>query len=418
VGEPYPPGPPCAEPAREKINEAYVWGLTDAGGEYFFGTAANVHCLVQGTFLASTAPQEVPSWVCEFGESQLAKLGFPAMVGDWRPPTAYVYDTQDDSLTELSPAEPLFRSTLGVRSAGSLAGVAFLAGPDLLRRGINVFAWDAATNEYLGSHRLSAYMDIRQWLVHGDVLYTAVGARGGGGRVLRWTGDREVPFQFEEVGELDGDGANLSVYHSAEATHLAVTTWPSLAGGLASAALWISPPVPEESGVGLGPEAASHWQRVWRIADYEPDPVVSLVLGGGASAYFDGWLYWGTMVVPGLAPALYALMPNGPLGEDPTGGEVLQLFLRSWRALTLFRGRHLETGEPEIELLYGEEFLSVFDTDSREWAPQPNRMNAKPRYGRSGFGNPYNNYTWVAGVAQQRLFIVTGGTQSSSSAHR
>jgi hypothetical protein len=117
--------------------------------------------------------------------------------------------------------------------------------------------------------------------------------------------------------------------------------------------LWISPPVPEQSGVGLGPEAASHWQRVWSIADYEPDPVVALVLGGGASAYFDGWLYWGTMVVPALAPALYAIKPDGPLGEDPEGGDVVELFLRSWRALTLFRGRQLETDEPEIELLYG-----------------------------------------------------------------
>ena len=47
IGQPYPVGPPCAE-GQSKVNQAYVWGLTRIGNDVWFGTGANVNCLVSG----------------------------------------------------------------------------------------------------------------------------------------------------------------------------------------------------------------------------------------------------------------------------------------------------------------------------------------------------------------------------------
>ena len=83
IGNPYPPGPPCSE-GKPKVNEAYVWGLTKAetcGLELrqmfsaWFG----------GILQSESVPIEAPSFVCEFGESQLVPP-LPVLIGDWRPP--------------------------------------------------------------------------------------------------------------------------------------------------------------------------------------------------------------------------------------------------------------------------------------------------------------------------------------------
>src|SRR5271155_4242781 len=41
----YPAGPTCTT-GSPKVNQAYVWGLTEANSELWFGTAANVECFV------------------------------------------------------------------------------------------------------------------------------------------------------------------------------------------------------------------------------------------------------------------------------------------------------------------------------------------------------------------------------------
>ena len=79
IGNPYPSGPPCSE-GKPKVNQAYVWGLTQQGNVWF-GTAPNVLCLVIGGILGSAGtPIEAPSFVCEFGESPLVP---PLPAGYW-----------------------------------------------------------------------------------------------------------------------------------------------------------------------------------------------------------------------------------------------------------------------------------------------------------------------------------------------
>ena len=227
IGNPYPREPPCSE-GKPKVNEAYVWGLTKSKNVWL-GTAPNVLCLVIGGILQSeSVPIEAPTFVCEFGESQLVPP-LPALIGDWRPPKIYEYDPATQDIEDRTPlAGPLINRTLGLRSAGSLNDVIFLAGPNL-GGGINMFAFKS-DGTFLGARTFSAYSNIRKWIAVEGVLYTAVGNTAGGGSVLRWIGNDIAPFQFEIVGKLDNEGSNIALHEG----RLFVTTWPANWSNIAS----------------------------------------------------------------------------------------------------------------------------------------------------------------------------------------
>jgi hypothetical protein len=307
-------------------------------------------------------------------------------------------------LEEVTPDDPLVGTTLGIRSAGSLGPWVILAGPGI-GGGINLFAFHAGSRRYLGSAHLAEYDNIRKWIVHKGVLYTAVGRSEGGGAVLRWLprgAHRHFPFRFEVVGEIDGAGAELAVHDG----RLFVSSWPDLAkfvgGGQLppTAGLWMSPPIPKK---GLTAADAPLWQKVWNADDYEPDPVVAISYGGGALASFAGDLYWGSMHVPFLSARLFFLL----FGEPQDLATYFDWVINSSRAISIFRGRDFGTPDQEVELLYGEEELPVFNFLTRTWSPAPNAMGAFPLYGGSGFGHPFNNYTWIMLPWRKQLLVGT-----------
>jgi hypothetical protein len=319
-------------------------------------------------------------------------------------------------LTEKTPTptftDQLILSTLGIRSAGTLGDVLILGGPSLLG-GINLFAFDTETCEYLGSSNLTEYDNIRKWLVVDGILYTTVGNTPGGGTpgqgsVLRWIGDRDDPFAFEVVGTLDGQGAELA-YHEG---HLFVSTWPSLTGDSPTlAGLYMSPEIPDG---GLtsehnnpDPKEPWPWEKVWQVNQYEPDPVTAATYGGGAIASFDGHLYWGTMHVPFLSMVAHSRVYYERLGRTPTEEELLKAVLGTYRAISIFRGCGFgdKEEEPRIELLYGMRRLPVYT--GTEWVLESNNMESRPRWGLSGFGNFFNNYTWTMAVYDNQLFVGT-----------
>jgi hypothetical protein len=398
IGQPYPtfhPYPPSCEPcngepARLKVNHAYVWGLAKSGNDIWFGTMANTHCHVLGPLLSwliwPPPPIATDSWVCEYGQSPFVPP-LPATGGDWRPPRIYLYDMLNRSLAEMTPNDPLIQDTTGIRSAGALGDVAILAGPSLTGS-INLFAFRTDTRAYLGSAKLSEYDNIRQWVVADGVLYSGVEKDAGGGAVLRWRGDVNNPFQFEEVGDLGADAANLAFHEG----RIFVASWP--------ARLYMSPPIPPW---GLTNAHAGGWTEVWRADDYEPDPVTAAVYGGGALASFDGYLYWGTMHVPFLSTLAHF---TTPYPNPPT--DLAETFLGSWRPISIFRGRNFGTAGEEIDLLYGAQFLPVYNGFTGVWQIVPNNMGgAVPLMGSSGFGNFYNNYTWIMAVYHGQLFVGT-----------
>jgi len=275
-----------------------------------------------------------------------------------------------------------------------------LGGPNLSPEGgINLFAFDTEMDLYLGSATLFEYNNIRKWLVVNDVLYTAVGNTGGEGSVLRWIGDEihpDYPFVFVVVGGLDGSGAEL-VEHEG---HLFVSTWPSteLAGSGGLAGIWMSPEIPPE---GLDESHASLWSKVWQVDAYEPDLVTAATYGGGALASFDGYLWWGTMHVPFLSTAAHFRVYGVPKDEEG----VLKAILGTYRAISIFRGRNFGTNNEEIDLVYGLPRLPVYD--GANWKIKPNKMDSRPLWGLSGFGNFFNNYTWTMGVYKDQLFVGT-----------
>lgn len=443
-----PPGSPAtniydpygADPCvKNKVNQAYVWGLAKAGNDLWFGTAPNVHCLVLGalgTVTGDLNPNENEAWVCEFGCTQYINPfvagPVPAPVGDWRPPRLFVYKGKEQLLVEktgLLPGPPAFdlgrlQTSTGIRSAGRLGDVVILAGPSL-QAGINLFAFNTKTGDFIGSETLTAYNNIRKWLVVNGILYTAVGNTGGGGTVLRWNGDAGNPFLFEVVGNLDGAGAELA-YHEGR---LFVTTWPELAlGQMGRAALWMSPVIPEG---GLANIDADSWAKVWDADAYEPDPVTAATYGGGALASFDGYLYWGTMNVPTAAWAIhtvyYSINPGTQaqvgypdLVDGSSDDKEAKALLATHRPISIFRGRNFG-GLPDIQLVYGMAQLPVFTATpdppppagtggkwtNAQWSLQDNNMGMAPLYGSAGFNNVFNNYTWTMSVFNNQLYVGT-----------
>jgi hypothetical protein len=408
IGVPAPAGPPCAE-GQAKVNQAYVWGLTKVGDDVWFGTGANVQCLTSGATLDVTKPVLNPDYVCEYAESPTvaADPEWPAYIGDQRTPQVWLYNTRSHRKVNKSAeinarsaadAERL-RTTIGLRAAGNLDGVVLLAGP-ALNESMNVFAFDARSRRFLGSVNLPEYGNVRTFLTAGNELYLGVGigANGNlGGGVLRWTGSPRRPFGFELVASLPVQAADLA-YH---AGRIAATSWPAAQPTSAAmlAGVWLSPPLADGE-PGLNPEDAAGWTQVWSTAAYEPDRIMSATYGGGGIASYQGWLYWGTMHVPLKATKVYQTR------YPQTTDEAKQAQVAgTQRAISIWRGTDLGLPTQRIELLYGATELPVYDPASNTWAPRPTGWT--PLYGKSGFDNPFNNYTWRMTVAGGRLYVGT-----------
>ena len=393
----------CSEgEVPNKVNQAYVWGLTQSGDNLWFGTAANVVCLANA-LLGSTVPVQNESYVCEFGSSAyvhpiygvpLGKIN-PA-VGDWRPPEVWAYNTTTDALVDTTPPDPNIYFTVGLRAAGSLGDLVLLGGPGF-GSGLNLFAYNGATGDYLGSIVLSEYNNIRKMLAYDGVLYVAVGSTTGGA-VLKWTGTVGDPFHYEVVGNLDSDAAEIVAYDR----RIFVSTWPAMpgtGGGIgAYSGLYMSPPV--RAG-GLTPADADLWEKVFEITDYEPDPVTAYTVAAGGIASFGGYLYWSTLHVPGTGVAAFVQA----YGEPANDAEYALAFLNTYRPTVVFRGKDFGTKKQAVDLLYGDRTLPVYTGE--RWTRMPNNLGATPLYGGAGYGNYFNTYTWSMEVYDGKLYAGT-----------
>lgn len=440
IGLPYPAGPPC-EQGQAKVNQAYVWSLAKADNRLWFGTGANVNCIVTGSTLSLPNPRVNDDYVCEFAESQVVKQNptMPTNVGDHRHPRAYVYDPASRQLTERTDdirnasADDYsrLRRTLGLRAGGTHQGVVLLAGP-ALGQTVNMFAFDTATGEYLGSANFAKYGNIRNFVVADNVLYAGVGVGANGrdgGYILRWAGDRTNPFDFVEVGQLPAQVADLAVHEG----RVFVTTWSAAGGGTlaagraprrsgliggllerigvrptreadpAVAGVWMSPRL-ADGAAGLTAEDSGGWKLVWSAASYEPDPVIAGTYGLGALMSYDGYLYWGTMHVPMKSTSKIA--EAYPPADETQARATLE---NSQRAVSIFRGRQFGTLLEDVDLLYGERKLPAYDPAANNGAGAWAWVSTghRPLFGHIGFGNIYTNYTWTMEVAGGRLFVGT-----------
>jgi hypothetical protein len=438
------PAVPCGAGKKPKVNQGYVWGSAVVGTTIYFGTIANALCLVAGSFVSdpnALVPYERSAYACEFGSSPYVPTPISSKhLGDYRVPRMYKFETTTGAITDITPkaanpgacvvatnpicVEPLLSATQGIRAVGphpTDADLVIFAGPSLSAAGgVNFFLYKISTNSWIAKAPTNQYNNIRRFVTlnagTANVLYTAVGntaafaANPGKGSVLRYAGvipttfsapaaGSSIPvclacFTFQVVGTLDGDGAYLAVHNS----RLYVTTWPrsSVAG------LFMSPAVPAG---GLTTANAAGWTKVWNAGEYEPDTVIRGTYGGGALASFGGYLYWGTMHVPYAATAAMTAV----YGVPTTNAELAALLVNTFRTATVFRGKDFETGSPVKQLLYGESTLPVYvpavGSTPASWVQTTTGNTAL--YGRSGFGNPYNNYIWTMTVFNTKLYVGT-----------
>lgn len=412
----------CSGGRRPKTNQAYVWGMTKTRSDLWYGTAPNTACLVLGEILAKlgvSSPVETNSFVCEYGQSGYrASLPNPDVLdprlGDWRPPQLLRYSARTGELTDLGAQlkgadDNRLGNTLGIRSAGSLGRTVLLAGPTLSGgigeegTGINVFAFDSKTGKLVDSTTIPAYSDIRRWIKVRGHLYTAVGIAGGGGALLRWNGNPDNPgthsepnknlFNFKRVGTMPTEGADLASLKG----RIYVTSWPIVGKDTQTAGLYQSAEIGSD---GL-PPSNEPMREVWSVSDYEPDPVTARTYLGGALEAFRGQLVWGTMHAP-LVPAILHLF---------AGHETPDLIASTHRASALFKGRNLESNDPKIRILYGEKKLPAYQPATSEFVDTPNLMGQTPKFGETGFDNPFNLYTWSMGRTNRGLYV---GTQDFS----
>jgi len=412
--------PPPSPDAIPKVNQDYVWGMTQAGDDVWFATAANVGTAF-GALSQLAGGSVDTSWrVIEGPNSRNPAIPevLRPYLGDWRAPRIYQHDTSTGQTLDRTPDDPLIQRTLGLRSAGANDDVVLLAGPTLFMLGINVFAFDARTGHYLGSSTLHQYNDVRQWVNVNGQLYTGVlrtTSLNGEGAVIRWTGTRSRPFRFEEVGWLDLEGAYIAEHEG----RLYVSTWPlymmtvqfTLGGrSEATPGIWMSPPLGAK---GLSRKNAGQWKKVWNISEYEVDPVIAQSYGGGALHSFDGYLYWGTLNTPGTNALFLETYPEA-------GIDLLDFTSPAMREATLFRGKHLDDpSRREVELLFGDDQLWKYTRlpdGSGQWGLLPNRTGV-PLFGQAGYragpfqsdrGSPKTRlYTYTMAVVEDRLYVGT-----------
>ena len=430
----------CPTGYQPKVNQAYVWGLTRTGSDLWFGTAPNVHCLVMNYYLGLESKIQTDSFVC-------TAVGADPTDHDqtnFRAPNVFVYDEAAEALVPLTNAIlasgglDAYRlgTTVGLRSAATNDGVVFLAGPSATS-GINVFAFDAATRDYLGSSTLPSYSNIRKWLVVNGQLYAGVARPApavsdgdavatvvdpSGGALLRWTGDLADPFQFEEVGLIPGGEAAELVEHQGR---IVVGTWPCCesfdTGWLTSgvpAGVYVSPDLGSD-GMLTAADVDTPWTKVFSFDQYEPDMAIARSYGTGALASYGGKLYFGTMHVPMMSLMAYemgrqAAATEGTVTAESIGGltgtlsevgEDVTSLVNSYRTISVFRAADITSASPTVELLYGESALPAFDYPDGGWSTTATGFT--PLYGPSGFGNVWNNYTWSMAVYDGQLFVGT-----------
>ena len=423
IGVDYPamnPDGTCSV-GQPKANQSYIWGLTEQSGQLWFGTMANTYCTLSG--VVDVTPKVTPNVVCEYAKSEFARTypSIPANRGDWRVPAIYSWNLASGTLTQKTVTAPLLQTTLGLRGAGSIDNIAFLAGPSLLGSSANFFAFQADTGKFLGSCARTDYNYARDWQVVDGVLYVGLGSPTYGS-VMRWNGTsssfgpgKNFCDQFVEVGRVNADVANITLYTGADGLdRLAITTVPSRGGGGGDVAaatpsvagVWISPPIPAG---GLTPDQTNEWTQIWSPLQYDPDPIVSRYgYAGGAIEQYDGWLYWGTLHDQSSAAIQVEqrCTQSYCFGAPANGPEYHALEAGVYRTTSVWRGRNLEDpNTSEIQLLYGETQLPVCCSPAKTFNLKPTGWT--PVYGPSGFGNPGNEYTWTMAVFDGHLFIGT-----------
>lgn len=430
---------------RTQTSESYAWGVTRF--QHFTFVVRIMHLLYFLLFSLSyqlfSLQGSVSNIICQFSKTAIDTddLYCAGDSRDYRPPTAYRFDERtNETLPVLDRLEGAhlarLNRTIGLRAAGNRNGVVLFAGPSRDYGSVMMFACRATNGEFLDSMEFHGANDVRKFTqdaVHD--MYVGLSFGDGTGKIFRYAGSVEDPLVFHLVARLRGCPAELSFYYD----KLLVGTWP-IGGDLTRwrharpGGLYLSPaPIDSLPAIVIGTDDAvcsdsasvcaadetTDWQRVWSISDYEPDPLARLQYGLSASVQVDEFVYWGTVRPPNL-PTTGQFFKQLIATFYPGAEENLNVFQAekyAHRPCLLLRGRYLGSDRPEIELLYGEVFLPVYNLNTSSWTLQRSLVENKvPLLGRSGFGNVFNAYLWsMVHVPPDKLLIGTFDAANATS---
>lgn len=288
--------------------------------------------------------------------------------------------------------------------------------------------------------------------------------------MLRWVGTKDDPFKGGDDFDGDGKGDGFTIVGEFPVTEGAggefvqtkdrviMSTWAGTQQSIdanttgqgltpSAGALFVTSKIPD---AGFTKENKAVFTKIFDNDEFEPDPLVAKGYEMGAMSIVGDYLYWGTMHVGTSAGYKYYLKkyPNinecGPeSGFHPTFGLPLcknnqyqdvkfadQVLFNSWRATFLFRtdistiddisdSDLPQLGDfPHTEMLYGEDNMTmldsvpVWDNNSKvhtnvKWKKVDNLKGMKALYGKMGFGNVMNVYTWTMREYNNKIYIGT-----------
>lgn len=396
-----------ARGGKLKANGSYAWGMVAHDGKVYWSTNNNYLCMPGYSQVATGTNVEFVEnncWVCEYQKgTRGAEVG---IYGDIVPPRIFEYDVKQGVVKDITPDYELLGMCQGLRSATYHNGVVLFGGPSIkggssTSSGSSCFvAYSTAQGKFIGSSDMASVdgcqiTNVRRWIVIDDVLYCGVGITDPEGvkkgAILRWYGNESDPFNFKIVGYTTGDVAELE-YHKG---HIYAGTWPS---ALASTGLFRSPIVPEG---GFIPEMAADWEPVWKFSQYEINQASISNAYIGPMCSYKGRLYWG-MFGCTYGVAAGAIRKYGTLKS----AKALAWILGAMRPTTVWSTDNFNTPD-DVELLYGESELTRYDAETDTWEILPNGAGYQPRYGRSGFGNPFTCYSWAMSSYKDKMYLGT-----------
>jgi hypothetical protein len=407
----------CAAGYRPKRNQDYVFGSYRSGDYMYFGTLTAAVCgAVSGAGYGINVAQPFAGdeLACEFNQGWAARtFGWKALGDNHRPQIVRVNaDTnQAEDITPSRALEPALDHMWGLRGGGAHNDVVLFGGNEMNDtatgyRGVHLFAFEGSTGRYLGSKLLPEYANIRRGNVIDGDLYFGVrlsnGANGTGGAVVKWTGDKTDPFQFEAVANNLPSEPGYITGHEHHIITSGFTTIKGNQAGGAIAEMYQSPEIPA-GGLTSATADPSNWKSIFKMSDYDPDAAIANAINFGDLISFKGKLMFSTYVYGGF-PTFQAYARYGKPADEQGR---LNTVLNAERQTAIFSMDNVGTPNQKVRLLYGEAKLPVYNTATKQWERKANNLRQLPAFGPSGFGNRFNYYSWMWEKYKGSLYMST-----------
>jgi hypothetical protein len=414
----------CPSGSVPRTGNDYFQGMGTARGFTITGTSPRLLCGGGGAFRKIILPFQSPDFnvVCEEGAAYDVDKGKPLTFADAHfSPRVVRVDSKTDEATDITPTDGSMTSDVITIRGGAgceSCDIIYIFGQEFFRGGsaeqlkygnfrLKLFAWQASTGKYLGSVTRPEFLGIREGVEVGGHFYVGARVAAGtalnstGGKILKFVGDLDHPFDFQEVGDMPGaDPAYLTELNG----RIVAGTWQRNAPMLVPVGgVWMGPPANKPGG--LTPDDDKSWKQIFDWRSVEPDPFMADRTDTGDITSWHGDLYFGSY----NPNVMYAMMDHiAKYGRGKTDLDTALMAKNRMRAVYYVRLRNAGTPDQKVDLLYADAKYPVYDPATDKFSMKPNKLTGKRgTYGAAGFGNTANQYEWTTWVFHDRLYVST-----------